>query len=1660
MTAVDMRLNLALTKNSAFFQRKARQWCPPPPPPVHYTLVVASSQDGRKSSVGSIFSDWRRRRSLTPNGARTTVLRPTEPSPSSSQRRSSPSPGPAPETLRQLGLHVIHQPGTAPILDIIFIHGLGGDSQRTWSKDPRDPNLFWPQHWLPLEPEIARARILSFGYNASFLPGAPRNIYRIGDFAKELLYEMRFSKDHGGEDLNIGKVPVIFVMHSMGGLVAKKAYLLGQNDETYKDIIRSISAMVFLATPHRGTNLAEVLNRLLTVLFQPTRDFIADLSKSSPALEELNEQFRHIAPKLSIWSFYETLATPVGPMKLMVLDKDSSILGYTKEISRPLDADHSGMCKYSSPDDSNYASVRNALSSLVKTFGLGRPAAMGTQMSEEIKDLEKLLAVSASPEEDLNSVRRWWIPGTCDWLLHEPGIRSWLETKQESCVTWFCAPPASGKSTLSAHIINHLRDSGVACQYFFFKFDDPSKRRLSTFLRSIACQIARDIPTFKRNLTEFPIEELELEKADSSLIWKKLFESVLFAMDLSFPLYWIVDALDESELPKALLELLRSVTSSRTPLRILIVSRKTEPLSLAFERLASSTPLELVEKDGSEFNSTDIHTLVEKEIKYVRGGDELRQRVAQTVESRAQGNFLWARLVLEDIVNCHSEDAIQEALSDIPSDMNSLYRRMVLNILDNPRKANTALAKALLQWTICASRLLTLKELSQALKPEFPEMLDLRRTIQDVCGHFVIINNTGQVTLVHQTARDYLMKSSSKESFIDPIKGHEELFLKSVSVLCDQSLRVKLTHGQYSLRSTEPFIFYAATSWMYHLRNMRIASDEALEKLVKLFKNLSVLTWIHALAIIGHLEILVKAAKVLTTFINNRRKLNSTKNPLLHRLSDIDLLERWTIDLVKLVGKFGRQLMLDPSAIYKLVPPLCPEHSILYQQFYRPDSTEMVIKGISNTSWNDNLAKIALPNGGQAWNVTCAAHNLAILGSNGTVYLWNSSNFTELCTLQHQEPITTFCFNNKGNKMVTYGLRNTKFWSVPSGQLLSCTPNPADTKAMSIIFAKNDAKVLTGSDDRVIRYLHTNNLEAGWQTLKNSLLKESSQIEGTVINSPMCMVFNGDGTQIGVSYRGFPLSVWALDEGYCVGRCKRAKSFRSDKARPSSSWFAVDRFTWNPVSGHIIGLYRDGCVFRWHPVTDENQEAQSAADEVAASSDGRLFVTSNSDGTVRVWNFAYFTVIYQLSSADLVTGLAFSPDCRRFYDLRGCSVNAWEPNSLIRFSETEELINDAASEDQSPTSISHTSEVSLVQYEAVTVVAVARGSTWYCVGNEEGVVDLFDARTEGSILLFRFLNFLSVSHLAWSHDATHVVAADLGGDIYVKRLVTSQAGANSTTELKSLASPKIDLDGRGIHSMLFNSDSTLLLIICEDRGQIWSLNDETIIATLFDRDMNRKWLQHPTQNSTFLGFGATDLRVFRWQDFSEQPCLCFQQDHPRLNSHMNLDSTDNHTLDLAELSLRTNGKHDSNLVVNRAMLTQDGRHILIQTKETTSRGQIIKRVLVFNVSSLVPDEEDTLSTPLRYAYIPPDILSRIDIPLGILPGSRLAFLNRDLWFCTFRLDSTHKYDEALQQHYFIPRDWTSTESVEQCCMMEDGSLLCPRNNEVALIKFNWEGFGF
>lgn len=138
-----------------------------------------------------------------------------------SQSGRSPSPRGSTfsgETLRKLpprhenplGLNVVYEPERAPSVDIVFVHGLGGTSRHTWSRD-KDSDRFWPEQWLPNEPDICTARVLSFGYHASGTPTGPGSVLNITDFAKNLLFSMRYGKDEAKEELNIGKVrPDVF----------------------------------------------------------------------------------------------------------------------------------------------------------------------------------------------------------------------------------------------------------------------------------------------------------------------------------------------------------------------------------------------------------------------------------------------------------------------------------------------------------------------------------------------------------------------------------------------------------------------------------------------------------------------------------------------------------------------------------------------------------------------------------------------------------------------------------------------------------------------------------------------------------------------------------------------------------------------------------------------------------------------------------------------------------------------------------------------------------------------------------------------------------------------------------------------------------------------------------------------------------------------------------------------------------------------------------------------------------------------------------------------------------------------------------------------------------------------------------------------------------
>ena len=1244
------------------------------------------------------------------------------------------------------------------------------------------------------------------------------------------------------------------------------------------------------------------------------------------------------------------------------------------------------------------------------------------------------------------------MPGTCEWILSNPAFKSWSENTPESRIAWVNAPPASGKSILSAYIINYMHESNLNCQYFFFKFADQTKRSTTALLKSVGLQMANDFPAYRREIVKLSHKGVTLQKKDARFIWQKIFTGILSQIVLSKPLYWVFDALDESDSPKLVLELLQNLAKLSTPIRVLVISRETESLSRAFDRLSAHIPISTIQWNNQQETTSDIQVYIENELKYMRGAEDLKLEVKQDILNRADGNFLWVHLVLEEVLGCHTQEAISKTLEEIPTGMSALYQRMELTMSTNTREADKVLAKTLLTWVVCAHHPLSLKELSEALKPIFPEFLDLKRTILDVCGQFIIVDRNWRAVLVHKTARDFLITQRDTYFHIDENMSHKELFAHTISHLMRPDLRAKLGRSREDVRSANPFLLYAATNFTYHLRQAAITSEEMMDTLILFLKASSVLTWIYLLAEFRHLEVLVTAAGVLAWFAGLNRKLNAEKNPLLHRVQDLELYDTWATDLTKVVAKFGRYLLDDPASIYTIVPALCPQSSAIFQQFARSESSALSVRGISDGMWNDCLARVSLRHSAKAWKIACVGCHIAVLSSTGSIVLWNSVNFEEICTMRHAELVTQMCFNSKCDRLVSYGYKTTKIWAIPSGQLIANVINPNSSRALTITFAENDAKVLIGSEDEKIRQLRIDEVGEGWHTRDLILLQEKHAVEGGIITSPSYMLFNPGASRIAVAYRGYPLSVWDTKEPRLIGRCKRVAQHRPNDGRPSIGWMAVDRVAWNPISDHLVGVYKDGCIFKWNPIDDEYQEVAMVADEIQVSPDGKLFLTSDSNGTVKVWNFAFFSVIYQLSSENLVSGLAFSPDCKRFYDLRENSINAWEPNSLIRASENSEMVSDTASDYQTIASKSQMSEAWIVSIDPIIALAAASTSMLFCVSHEDGSINLFDKNHGELMEIAKFSAFLAVDHLTWGKDGMHVAIADVGGSIMVKRLEPVIPDTTSNFRLQTLFTGKAKIPVGGIHQILLDESSTKLLLVSQDFGQIWSIEAGKMVYTAtLEKGETRRWMNHPLLKDHLLGVGPRDLKVISWEDLTEVASQEFQEDRFHIGGRPSSDTDEVPGTPRSRLSMSPDTGLAEDLEISKAMISQDGKYLLVQLSRHISQGRSVKVLLVFEASFLRPSHGVKRHVRVLPLDIPESITTRVEIPLQVLRGGTLVFLDKDLWMCSFRLES-FRQPNALKRHYFIPRDWASTESLEQCCMLRDATFLLPKDGEVAIIN--------
>ena len=148
----------------------------------------------------------------------------------------------------------------------------------------------------------------------------------------------------------------------------------------------------------------------------------------------------------------------------------------------------------------------------------------------------------------------------------------------------------------------------------------------------------------------------------------------------------------------------------------------------------------------------DMAQYVREKVKKIRLTPEtvsFREEIKERILRSAEGNFLWARLVIERVLQCKRRSETETALKELTSELESLYQRMEETLSSTLMHSDDlALVKMIFMWAICSKRHLTTQELSEALPPDASSVLDLPSYIDQVCGGFVVVDsNTFRVTL-------------------------------------------------------------------------------------------------------------------------------------------------------------------------------------------------------------------------------------------------------------------------------------------------------------------------------------------------------------------------------------------------------------------------------------------------------------------------------------------------------------------------------------------------------------------------------------------------------------------------------------------------------------------------------------------------------------------------------------------------------------------------------------------------------------------------------------------------------------------------------------------------------------------------------------------------
>ncbi|KAG6002385.1 hypothetical protein E4U21_003145 [Claviceps maximensis] len=263
-------------------------------------------------------------------------------------------------------------------VDVVAVPCPGAHPHRSWNRDG-----IMSRHLGAVSVCDADIRDDACAPRPSSAPAWIRQgIRREADFARVLLYEhpgldktttldrladallddLQRLRDEEGHER-----PVLFIGHSLGGLVVKMALIKAGRHDRYENILRECYGVAFFGTPHQGSSyfampsLAGSIRTLLQLSSPLPSSITDDLRVGNGLLVQADEDFRAVSHDLQVWTFYETLDSRFSGgsgsgsgsdcsrdvyFTAPLTSTKSAILGMRQERIFPLQSDHANMASF------------------------------------------------------------------------------------------------------------------------------------------------------------------------------------------------------------------------------------------------------------------------------------------------------------------------------------------------------------------------------------------------------------------------------------------------------------------------------------------------------------------------------------------------------------------------------------------------------------------------------------------------------------------------------------------------------------------------------------------------------------------------------------------------------------------------------------------------------------------------------------------------------------------------------------------------------------------------------------------------------------------------------------------------------------------------------------------------------------------------------------------------------------------------------------------------------------------------------------------------------------------------------------------------------------------------------------------------------------------